>query len=86
MPEAWKRANATPVFQEGKKEGAGKYTPGSLTSIPAKVMEQLILDTIGKQVEAAKKVIQSSERGFPKGEIMLKQHESLLGWDAWLGR
>ena len=85
MPEAWKRANATPVFQEGKKEGAGKYTPGSLTSIPAKVTEQLILDTIGKHVEA-RKVIQSSEHGFPKGEIVLNQHESLLGWDAWLGR
>jgi len=38
-------------FLTGKKEGPGNYRPVSLTSIPGKVMEQLILETIIKQVE-----------------------------------
>jgi len=39
----------------------------SLTSIPRKVMEQLILEAIIKQVEE-KKLIRSSQHGFTKGK------------------
>ena len=42
----------------------------SLTSIPGKVMEQLILEAIIKQVEE-KKVIRSSQHGFTKGKSCL---------------
>ena len=38
-------------FKKGKKEDPGNYRPVSLTSIPGKVMEQLILEVIIKQVE-----------------------------------
>ena len=37
--------------RRGKKEDPGNYRPVSLTSIPGKVMEQLILEVIIKQVE-----------------------------------
>ncbi|KFV84008.1 RNA-directed DNA polymerase from mobile element jockey, partial [Struthio camelus australis] len=56
VPEDWKKANVTPVFQKGKKEEPGNYRPVSLTSIPGKVMEQLILEVITKHLED-KKVI-----------------------------
>ncbi|KFV87094.1 RNA-directed DNA polymerase from mobile element jockey, partial [Struthio camelus australis] len=56
VPEDWKKANVTPVFQKGKKEEPGNYRPVSLTSIPGKVMEQLLLEVITKHVED-KKVI-----------------------------
>ena len=59
----------TPVFRKGK-EDSGNYRPISLTSIPGKVMEQLILDVISKQVEE-KKVIRSSQHGFSKGKPCL---------------
>ncbi|KFR15490.1 RNA-directed DNA polymerase from mobile element jockey, partial [Opisthocomus hoazin] len=56
VPEDWRKANVTPIFKKGKKEDPGNYRPVSLTSIPGKVMEQLILEAIMKQVEE-KKVI-----------------------------
>ncbi|KGL84293.1 RNA-directed DNA polymerase from mobile element jockey, partial [Tinamus guttatus] len=54
--EAWKKASVTPVFKKGKKEDPGNYRPISLTSVPGKVMEQLILETISRYVKE-KKVI-----------------------------
>ncbi|GAB0185358.1 mitochondrial enolase superfamily member 1 [Grus japonensis] len=51
VPQDWMKANVTPVLTKGKKEDPGNYKPVSLTSIPAKVMEQLILEVISKHVE-----------------------------------
>jgi len=50
VPRDWRKANVTPSFKKGKKEDP-ENTSVSLTSIPGKVMEQLILEVIIKQVE-----------------------------------
>jgi len=47
------------VFKKGKKKDLGNYMPFSLTSIPGKVMELLVLGAISKKLEE-KKVIRSS--------------------------
>ncbi|GAB0208703.1 mitochondrial enolase superfamily member 1 [Grus japonensis] len=60
VPEDWRKANVTLVFKKGRKEDPGNYRPVSLTSIPGKVMEQLILGVINKHVEE-KKVIGSGK-------------------------
>ena len=70
MPDDWRKANVTSNFKKGKKEDPGNYRPVSLTSIPGKLMEQLILEVIIKQVEE-KKVIRSSQHGFTKGKSCL---------------
>ena len=37
------QANVVPVFEKGKEEDAGHYKPVSLTSVPGKIMEKIIL-------------------------------------------
>jgi len=69
--------------KQGKKEDPGNYRPLSLTSILGKVMEQLILDVIIKQVEE-NKVIRSSQHGFTKGKSCLTNqmafYDDMTGW------
>jgi len=83
VPEDWRKASVTPVFIKGKKEDPGNYRLAGLTSIPGKVMEQLILRVISKQVEE-KKVIRSSQHGFTKGKSCLTNliafYDGMTGW------
>jgi len=83
VPEDWRKASVTPIFKKGKKEDSGNYRPVSLTSIPGKMMEQLILEVIIKQVEE-KKVIRSSQHGFTKRKSCLTNliafYEGRTGW------
>ena len=83
MPVYWRKANVTLVFKKDNKEDSGNYRPVSLTSIPGRVMQQLILDVIIKQVEE-KKIIRSSQHGFTKGKPGLTNliafYEGMTGW------
>ena len=67
MPGDWRIADGTLVFKKGEKDDLGNCRPVSLTSVPGKVIEQLVLDAISKQLEK-KKVIRSSQHGFTKGK------------------
>ena len=48
--EDWQKANVTPTFTKGKKDELGNYRPVSLTFIPGKMVKQLTLDVIFKQL------------------------------------
>ncbi|KAK4810736.1 hypothetical protein QYF61_007710 [Mycteria americana] len=70
VPADWRLANVTPIFKKGWKEDPGNYRPVSLTSVPGKLMEQIILSAITWHVEN-NQGIKPSQHGFRKGRSCL---------------
>ncbi|KAK4814767.1 hypothetical protein QYF61_026744 [Mycteria americana] len=66
----WRLANVTLIFKKGQKEDPGNYRPVSLTSVPGKLMEQIILSAITQHVEN-NQGIKPSQHGFRKGRSCL---------------
>ncbi|KAF1590602.1 UNVERIFIED_CONTAM: hypothetical protein FQV16_0005669, partial [Eudyptes robustus] len=70
VPVDWRLANVTPIYKKGRKEDPGNYRPVSLTSVPGKVMEQIILSAITWHVQG-NQAIRPSQHVFMKGRSCL---------------
>jgi len=46
VPEDWRLASVTPIYKKSCNKYLGNYRPVSLTSVPGKVMEQIILGEV----------------------------------------
>ncbi|GAB0206850.1 mitochondrial enolase superfamily member 1 [Grus japonensis] len=77
IPVDWKLENMMLIYKKGKKEDPGNYRPVSLTLVPGKVMEQIILSVIMWHVQDNQVTI-PSQHGFMKGRSCLT---NLISYD-----
>ena len=66
----WKEQNIAPIFKKGAKNEPGNYRPISLTSVPGKILESIIVDNITRHLEE-NNLILDSQHGFRKGRSCL---------------
>uniref|UniRef100_A0A8B9I2Q1 Reverse transcriptase domain-containing protein n=1 Tax=Anser brachyrhynchus TaxID=132585 RepID=A0A8B9I2Q1_9AVES len=70
VPVDWRLANVMPIYKKGRRADPGNYRPVSLTSVPGKLMEQIILRVITRHLQG-NQAIRPSQHGFMKGRSCL---------------
>ncbi|GAB0190266.1 mitochondrial enolase superfamily member 1 [Grus japonensis] len=70
VPVDWRLVNVKLIYKKGWKEDPRNYRPVSLTLVPGKVMEQIILSAITQHVQV-NQMIRPSQHGFIKDRSCL---------------
>ena len=63
VPSGWKIAHVTPVYKKGEHYKPSNYRPISLTSIPCKIMEHIIVSNMMRHLET-KGILTPHQHGF----------------------
>jgi ribonuclease P/MRP protein subunit RPP40 len=80
LPKIWKAANVTPIFKGGDKTEAGNYRPVSLTSVPCKMMESIVVDKVKEHLKSIG-VPRDIQHGFVSGRSCLTN--LLTSLESW---
>ncbi|KAK4807228.1 hypothetical protein QYF61_024348 [Mycteria americana] len=70
VPADWKLASVIPIYKKGVREDPGNYRPVSLTSVPGKIMEKIILGATERHLKN-NAILRHSQHGFTKGKSCL---------------
>jgi len=70
VPTDWKGGKLTFISKRGQKEHPQNYRQVSLTSMPSKIMEQILLETILRYMENSD-VTADSQHGFTSSKLCL---------------
>ena len=68
IPHIWKCANVTVIFENGDRSKPNNYRPISLTSVPGKIMERIIVDHMNRN-----NLFCIEQHGFIKGKSRVTQ-------------
>ena len=86
VPEAWRRANITPVFKKGEKSTLSNYRPVALTSVLCKVLERAVSSAISEHVTNFG-LLSSNQHGFTKNRSCVTQLVNVMHeWASTLDR
>jgi hypothetical protein len=64
LPDQWKMAHVVPVHKGGELNLANNYRPISLTSIPCKLLEHIVLHFLNEKLD---NILHNRQHGFRKG-------------------
>jgi len=68
VPADWKLTNVIPIYRECVREDPGNYRPVSLTSLPGKIMEKIILNATDRHFKKSA-FVRHSQR-IHKGKVL----------------
>ena len=72
--------HVVPIFKKGDRTNRENYRPVSLTSVPCKIMESIIKQSLVKHLEA-NKLLCEEQHGFQRGRSCLTNLlETLESW------
>ncbi|KAJ7410831.1 hypothetical protein BTVI_52138 [Pitangus sulphuratus] len=84
VPDDCKLVNVMLIHKKGCKEDPGNYRPVSLTSVPGKGMEQIIISAITQHLQDGKG-IRPSQHGFGKVRScltnLISSHDQIIDKD-----
>ena len=66
VPSDWRHALVTPIFKKGEQYDPINYRPVSLTSIPCKLLEHIIVSNLMQHLED-NNILNERQHGFRKG-------------------
>ena len=67
VPTDWKRRNITPIFKKGREEDPGYDRLVSLSSVCGQIMEQILLETMLRDME--KKEVAGDSLASPRANL-----------------
>ena len=65
VPEDWRTAHVTPIYKKGEHYKPSNYRPVSLTSVPCKLMEHIIVTNVMSHLET-NEILAPQQHGFRK--------------------
>ena len=65
VPSDWRNANVAPIFKKGEHYDPANYRPVSLTSIPCKILEHVIVSALMSHLEK-QNILRTEQLGFRK--------------------
>ena len=86
LPTSWKSATICPIFKKGKRSLPENYRPVSLTAIPCKIFEHILVSQIWNHLNKYD-IITSKQHGFRKGMSCETQLvEAIHDWTTILNK